>query len=204
MIKLIFKYTNLILLLLSVVWLSRTPDWEPLIAFLTLFFSYLFQDVKSYKGSSEKENIVEHDKALYSQYEELLPENDFTFVLNNDLFNNSMDYSFSKQISRYLYLSEAIKGKFPNKKLQIKFEISTEHLRSIKTFMATHFFVNDNNQVVPPEDWVVSLYPEMKHSGDNQKRELYLKREKELHRLIDKVEEAYITFRKMVKQSLHI
>jgi hypothetical protein len=44
----------------------------------------------------------------------------------------------------------------------------------------------------------------MKHSGDEQKRKLYFEREKELHGLIDKVEDAYLPFRKLAKQKLHI
>lgn len=201
--KSIFKYTNLVLLLLSVVWLSRAPDWEPLLAFLTLFFGYLFQDVKGCRDLTQNNNSVDHDKTLFLKYEELLPEDDFIFVLNNDLFNSSMDYSFSKQIGRYLYLSEAIKGTFLNKKLQNKFELFVKHLRDVKLFMAKHFFVNENSGE-KPEDWVVSLYPEMKHSGDEHKSKLYLEREKELHGLIDKVEEAYTPFRKLAKQKLHI
>jgi hypothetical protein len=94
-----------VLLLLSVVWLSRAPDWEPLIAFLTLFFGYLFQDFKGFRGLTQNGKDLDYDKALFLKYEELLPEDDFTFVLNNDLFFNSMRYSFSEQIRRYLYLS---------------------------------------------------------------------------------------------------
>jgi len=61
-------------MLLSVVWVSRSPDWEPLIAFLTLFFTYIYQDYKGYNYATQKERICEHDKALFLQYEELLPE----------------------------------------------------------------------------------------------------------------------------------
>jgi hypothetical protein len=58
----------LITLLLSVVWLCRTPDWEPLIATFTAFCAYLGLDVwKTFIRLSQ------HDKRLLSAFRELLP-----------------------------------------------------------------------------------------------------------------------------------
>ena len=182
------------------VWLSRAPDWEPLITFFTLLFGYAFQEYKDYQKYLSKDNTKEHDKSLFLQYEELLPEDDLNYVLNNNLYNNWMQYRFSKQIGSYVYLAKGIKGRFLNKKLQPKFEIFVKRLDELKSFMGTHFFVNDGGS--SPDDWIVSLYPDLKKSGDEQKRKLYQKREKELHEIIDRVEDAYNIFRVAVKERL--
>ena len=202
MIELVLKLTNLILLLLSVVWLSRAPDWEPLIAFLTLLSGYSFQEYKDYQKLSSKESSQKHDRSLFESYEDLLPENNFRYVLNNDLFNNWIHNNYSNQISIYLEQASTIKGHFINKTIQSAFENFVKNLFELKSFMATHFFVNDRPSGSSPDKWILSLYPDLKHTGDKEKRDRYFKREKELHGLIDSVEDAYNTFRSTIKQTI--
>ncbi len=204
MIELALKLSNLVLLLLSVVWLSRAPDWEPLIAFLTLLSGYSFQEYKDYQKLSSKESSQKHDRSLYESYEEILPENNFRYVLNNDLFNNWVRKNYSNQISIYLEQAATIKGHFINKTIQSDFENFVKQLFELKSFMGTHFFVNDGSSGSSPDEWILSLYPDLKYTGDEEKRERYFKREKELHGLIDSVEEAYNSFRTTLKQTINM
>jgi hypothetical protein len=203
-IELILKLSNLVLLLLSVVWLSRTPDWEPLIAFLALFFGYAYQEFKDYKKLSSKDSSLKHDKSLFQKYNELLPENDFLYVLNNDLFNSWIQNKYSKQLGVFLELAKSIDGQFLNKEIRSVFEKFTTQLIELKFFMAAHFFVNDGSSGNSPDEWILSLYPELKHSGDDQKRQRYSQREKELHELIDLTIDTYKSYRKAVKAELHM
>jgi hypothetical protein len=200
----VLKLTNLILLLFSVVWLSRAPDWEPLIAFLSLLFGYSFQEYNDYKKLSSKDSTLKHDKDLFESYEKMLPENDFRYVLNNDLYGNWMHHDYSCQISRYLELATTIKGHFLNKKIQSDFKNFVKKLSELKSFMAKHFFVINDNSNSSPDEWILSLYPDLKNTGDEQKRILYFQRGKELHDIIDDIEKVYNTFRNTIKKTIHV
>lgn len=61
----------LIGLLISEAWLCRAPDWEPLLAFVTLLIAYIGLD--GWQTFWHKE-LSDHDAKLLSQFRELIPE----------------------------------------------------------------------------------------------------------------------------------
>lgn len=199
---LIIKFSNFFLLLLSVVWLSRAPDWEPLIAFLTLLFGFIFQEYKDYKKYTLKDQSLEHDRSLFEKYDNILPEKDFLYVLNNDLFNLWIRYGFSKKFSYFFELSESIEGKYINREIQAVFDVFEKNFRSLASFVAVHFFVPKDSKANSADEWVLCLYPDLKYSEDPEKRERYENRQKELQNLIDIVIEKYTVYREKIKREL--
>ena len=54
------RFTTVIASVLSAVWLARAPDWEPLIALLTLFFGYLGVEIVHYRKQKQKSENSDH------------------------------------------------------------------------------------------------------------------------------------------------
>jgi hypothetical protein len=57
----IARFTTVVALLLSVVWLCREPSWEPVIAVLTFFSTYLGIEIVHYRKAQQD--------AIESKYE---------------------------------------------------------------------------------------------------------------------------------------
>jgi hypothetical protein len=104
------------------------------------------------------------------------------------------------KITCYLQLAESIEGTFINKGTQKDFIHWIEALTELREFIATHFFTPlegvDKNSAGDP---LLILYPELKY-GDDEQREKYNRRAKELRQIIDKAIEQYTIFRKRIKK----
>lgn len=200
----ILKLTNLILLLASTAWLTTNHEWEPFIAFMTLLSTMVIQEFRD-RNIGNNEKSVEHDKKLYLIYEEILPEKDFVYLLNNDIWNSRTDNGYVGRISKYLHLADSIEGNFIESKLNKKFNIFIGSLHELRTFFATHFFVPNDGMAKSTEgEYLLYLYPDLKNSNDESKRELYATRLKQLHEVIDKTIKSYKDFRKQIKIEIYI
>lgn len=198
------KITNLILLLLSVGWLTRSPDWEPLIAFLTLLFGYLYQEFKDDKKHQILESEASHDKSIFHRYNEILSEKDFLYILNNDLSNNQIHYTDSIRFIFFLEPMESIAWQYINPRIKRDFEKFSTNFSQLKYFISTHFFLNEHLSGKCEDNWILSLYPEMKRSPDENKKFIYVNKEKELLGLIDTAINTYNNYRKTIKAELKI
>lgn len=74
---------GLIILMLSLAWLCRVPDWEPAIAFVTTFFAFISLDA----WQTLQTRLSTHDQTLISKFRELLPPDSSTlaFLRDHDL-----------------------------------------------------------------------------------------------------------------------
>ena len=68
---LVIKAINLVALLVSVAWLSRAPDWEPVVSSLVLLATLIGQEIASIRRSS----VDSHDRALFDRFLEEFPSN---------------------------------------------------------------------------------------------------------------------------------
>jgi hypothetical protein len=76
------RIAALIIVLLSLVWLCRAPDWEPMIAFVTALTAYLGLDFwQTVRG------ISAHDRELVERFLKLLPPDSPTasFLRSHDI-----------------------------------------------------------------------------------------------------------------------
>jgi len=199
------KMSNLALLLGATAWLSKAPDWEPLLAFLGFLATYLVQDVTERKKATSNQKIINKDKENFEKYAELLPENELLYELNNDIFNLRSDMGFVKKLGRFLRRAEQIEGEFNEEKLQQTFVKVVRQLRELKNFLATHFFVPNQGVSENSEgEFLLYLYPELKYSNDDKERQIYKDRQQELQALIDAVINSYDAYRRLIKKKLHI
>ncbi len=155
--------------------------------------------------NTDNESSVSHDKTLFQRYNEILPERDLLYILNNDLYNNRMCYADSERFSSFCALANSVDGQFLNKKVILNFEKFTFCFFKLKSFIATHFFVvNELSINSPSDEWVLALYPDLKKSPYENKRQIYFQREKELLELIEVTADSYKNFRKIIKTELHL
>lgn len=199
------KLSNLILLLGSTAWFAKSFNWEPFIAFVGFLTTFLVQDIKDYRKASSNDEKYDQDKKLFNDYESILSRNELLDVLNNELWNLRTDNTFTKKLGAFLRKSNRIESAFNNKKVQKKFSSVVTKLTNLRDFIATHFFVPKEGLSQNSEDeFLLYLYPEFKNSGDPEKRNIYIKREGELHTLIDEAVDAYEKYRKYIKKRMNI
>ncbi len=183
-------------------WLSRTPDWEPLIVFFGFLSTYLIQELTIQKKIKFRDIIYQHDKNLFQRYNDILAENEFSFIID-ELYNNYIHRLYLEKISDYLELTKITEGKFNDKKKNTDFNNFVEKLFDLRLFISQHFFVNDTHN---PDhlQWIHKLYPELKDSPEDEQRIIYFEREKELQAIVDISIEKFNEFRKNIKKSLHL
>lgn len=75
------RFLNLVALLGSVAWLSKSPDWEPLVTSIGLFGALLAQEYPLLKGNRER------DRALFLLFKQQFPSNGKTarFLKDHDI-----------------------------------------------------------------------------------------------------------------------
>ena len=199
------KMSNLALLLGATAWLSKAPDWEPLLACIGFLTTFLVQDFRERKKTTSNQKTLEKDKDNFEEYSDLLSETELLYVLNNDVFNLRTDMGFVKKLGKFIRRSEQVEGEFHNEKLQKKFSEMVVRLRELKNFLATHFFVPNQGVTTNSDgEFLLLLYPELKYSGKAEEREIYQDRQRELQELIDAVVNSHDAYRRLVKKQLHL
>lgn len=199
------KLSNLFLLLGSTAWFAKSFDWEPFIAFVSFLTTFLVQDVNDYKKATSNNEEYDQDKELFNDYENILSGDELLYVLDNKLGNLRTDGTFTKKLGKFLLKSDRIEGAFNNKKVQKKFSNFVTKLKYLQDFIAGHFFVPKEGMWKNSEDeFLFYLYPDLKNSGDPEKRNIYVKRERELYTLIDETIDAYKEYRKYIKKIMNI
>ncbi|WP_273047526.1 hypothetical protein [Pseudoalteromonas sp.] len=127
MIKLIVRISNVIFLLLSVVWLARAPDWEPLILSLSFFSAFIIQEVILYrkltdiKTNTNISNIInESDRQLFSKFKaELSSKSELVEFLQNHDFGNSFSIDKTQSLDSFILNWDNAEHEFDNHKLEV-------------------------------------------------------------------------------------
>jgi hypothetical protein len=199
------KLSSLALLLGATAWLVKTPDWEPLLAFIGSLTAFLVQDIREFKKANSTKGIIDKDKENFEKYNAILPDSELLDELNNAIFNLRTDMGFVKRLGQFLRRAEQIEGEFNEKHIQKTFSEAVENLKKLKAFLAKHFFVPNEGVTDNSEgEFLLYLYPDLKYSNDSEKRQIYKDRERELHVLIDQVINSYECYRKLIKKKIHI
>jgi hypothetical protein len=203
----ILKLTNLLLLLASTAWLASKPDWEPLIAFFTLFSSFIYQEYKTQQPDKSRKND-DRDKKHFLKLSEMLPLDEFRYVLENEIFNLRTDNGYMTKLRSFLRFAESVEGEFLNKQTQAEFAKFTSDLKSLSNFIATHFFVPSEKDVTSIKngdgEFLLFLYPDLKYTDNEEKRKLYNQRVKEFHIIVNKTADSVQSYRKAIKQKHYI
>jgi hypothetical protein len=199
------KLSNLVMLIAATAWLTKVPDWEPLIAFISLLAAFLVQDARDFKKAHSLPDKLTHDKDLFEKYVKILSEEELMYTLENELWNLRTDMGFVRKLGETLHLSSRIEGTYLDQKLQKEFSNNVTKLGALKTFLAQHFFVPKEGVYKNGKgDFYLCLYPDLKYTDAQEKQVLYAQREQELHELIDDVINSFQSYRKQVKKTLYI
>lgn len=199
------KLSNLLLLLGATAWLVKTPDWEPMLAFIGFLTAFLVQDIKEFRKANLNKSILNHDKENFKEYDLILQGTELLDELNNGIYNLRTDMGFTKKLWRFLRKAEQIEGEFNDKDIQKSFSVAVDNLKNLSSFLAKHFFVpNEGVDKVSEGEFLLYLYPELKNSNEPDKRKIYKDREEELHMIIDQVIKSYESYRKLIKKKMLI
>lgn len=188
----------------STAWLTKSPGWEPLIAFVGFLGALVAQEVTDANKPTLASDRRNHDNALFEKYSAILSEDELLYILNNDLWNLRTDMGFVGKLGNLLHLASLTEGHYLDVKLDKVFFDTIEKMEALRTFLAMHFFVpHEGNTKNSEGELRLYLYPDLKYSDDQQKRKLYADSEKQLHLLIDEVIASYQRYRQRIKKTLY-
>jgi len=105
-----------IAVLLTLTWLCRAPDWEPLSVFVAALFAYLGHD-----AWTSLQRINDHDEHLLKRFRLLFPkdsgtisfmrEHDFGNIFNNDYMTPLFEYEVSWVGADFMFCNRGIEKK---------------------------------------------------------------------------------------------
>jgi len=194
------KLVNLVGLVLATVWLSRAPDWEPLLTTVTLFLTLLGQEWRDRKKRQPAlDAALEHDLRLFRRYDDLMSEGRLRDELNGSLYNRRTDTAFTDRLRKVLELAALQEGSFVQKDLKDAFEDLVATLDALRDFLGRNFF--DLKDSDPDGNRRLMLHPELRHErGAGAER--YESLVTDLGSLCEEAEEKYVHFRAQVKKVL--
>lgn len=108
------RFLNLVALLISVVWLSRNPDWEPAVTALGLFAALLAQEYPRLKKNQDR------DRELFLKFKSQFPSNGKTakFLRNHDI-GGSFSTDVLDELDRFLEEWTNAEHEFIDQQLEI-------------------------------------------------------------------------------------
>lgn len=140
----------LLILLLSLTWLCRAPDWEPLIACLVALFGYLGLDF----WHTVKGRISSHDKQLAEQFLTLVPPDSSTisFLRSHDIAV-PFPYSVVEPLFRLHDTWKGIAYEFEDKKLERAKGVFFDKLKEYVPIVAWETWPHDRNSQMNTMDF---------------------------------------------------
>lgn len=130
---LVLKFINLAALLLAVVWLSRSPDWEPLVTSIGLFATLIGLEIQGLKGAREKRNNP--DRQLFEAFLEVLPSHGSIEFIKTHNIGGTFDPEELNDLRRFTYEWIDPEHEFLNNRLEKKrrklHELTEQYLYSI-------------------------------------------------------------------------
>ncbi|MUJ39649.1 hypothetical protein [Aliivibrio fischeri] len=128
MYKFIIKTSNLIVLLISIGWLAKAPDWEPLIVAFGLLITFLAQDFTQHRKLLDLESCLnksielsKSDRELFDKFKVELASDgrSMDFLKEHDL-GNSFHHDNLKEIDRFLINWDNAEHEFTDEELELQ------------------------------------------------------------------------------------
>jgi len=206
---LVAKITNLIALLVTVAWLARWPDWEPAALAISLLGTLVGLEYRDRKRVSDLTNTdrLEHDRTLFKQYAEILPEDRLRHEFDNDLFNHYTDLGFANRLSRFVEFAKLAEAEFLTDAVQADLLIARDAIEKLRGFILVHFFPPQGEQLPEDTDHVrLILYPELRQYADvpGELSDRYREYAKDLDRCVEGASGAFSKFRSTAKSELSV
>ena len=148
MIKLIVRISNVICLLLSVVWLARAPDWEPLILSLSFFSAFVTQEIILYrklndiKKNIDISNIInESDRQLFAKFKaELSSKSELVEFLQNHDFGNPFSIDKTRSLDSFIWNWDNAEHEFDNQKLEVLRKLLLKLMSQLKAQLSINVY----------------------------------------------------------------
>lgn len=163
--------------------------WSTLI--LAFFIGLLWMFRKKVVTLLSKHRIREHDKKIFEQIEEILPES--TLRDSVDYFANihPVPSGFLSSLEKLHRFGRNIQNAFIDKKLNSSFSSFLDKVSRLGAFIGTHYWPMSN-------DWL-KMYPD-----DPRDSERYIEASKAAPDIASDFIKSYCCFRKQIKQTLLI
>ncbi len=131
------------------------------------------------------------DEQRFEKFLEILPEQKVYDFLG-ELSNAQYISAYNRMLEDYHRYSETVFSNFDNQKIQNSFQKFNKIFESLFSFLLVHFFAHNNFPI--DHGYLAALYPEMRHSPDEEKSRLWDKRFKELRSLCKNFYKKYRNF----------
>lgn len=163
--------------------------WLAIILFVSIVLLWTFR--KKVVKLLSKPHIREHDKEIFKQIEEILPES--TLRDSVDYFANihPVPSGFLSSLEKLHRFGRNIQNAFINKKLNSSFSSFLDKASRLRAFVGTHYWLMSN-------DWL-KMYPD-----DHRDSERYIEASKAAPDIASDFIKSYCCFRKQIKQTLLI
>ncbi len=148
---------------------------------------------------------LSHDRELFTRYDQLMPESYLRGALNGELHGKRTDTAFTGKLSDFIFLASSEGAHFLSEPVEAAFLEYRAKMRELSSFITAHFFTPTVGQLPNADgDVALELYPEFRHQPPKPGKPDWNARAQELDDLCELVEQAYVVFRRIVKERLSV